>query len=74
MDIKNNVDLGQYSTMGLGGICQEFVTVQNESQLQDIIDYANSKSLKIHILGGGSNSIFKDGIFEGLIIKITRAS
>jgi UDP-N-acetylmuramate dehydrogenase len=69
MDIKNNVDLGQYSTMGLGGICQEFVTVQNESQLQDIIDYANSKSLKIHILGGGSNSIFKDGIFEGLIIK-----
>ena len=69
MNIEKNIDISRYSTMGLVSKSQEFTIVKDVVQLQEVVDYATSNLLKVHVLGGGSNTIFKDGEFKGMIIK-----
>lgn len=70
MQIQEHVSLANYSTMRLGGPARYFVTVENEDQLIQALDFAKQKDITTHILGGGSNSIFQDPGFLGLVIAL----
>lgn len=73
MQLQQNVSLAEYSTMRLGGHARYACEVSSEVELLDAISFAKEKSLKIHVVGGGSNTIFSDKGFDGLVIvnKIT---
>lgn len=68
MNIQENVSLTNYSTMKLGGRAQFLVVVESEDELLKAIEFATKNSLKIKVLGGGSNVIFTDAGFDGLVI------
>jgi UDP-N-acetylmuramate dehydrogenase len=68
MVIEENVSLAKYSTMRLGGLARYFVTVSSEADIEAAVSFAKDRDLKIHVLGGGSNTIFTDAGFEGLVI------
>ena len=68
--IKENILLSEYTTIKLGGIAKYFVECKKEIELIECINFAKDNNLKIQILGGGSNVIFSDEGFNGLIIKI----
>lgn len=70
MKVKEKVLLAQYSTMGLGGKARYFASCNDEKELLGLIELAKSKSWKIHVLGDGANTVFRDNIFDGLVIKI----
>lgn len=67
--IQKNVNLSEFSTFKLGGPAQEFVVVKTQEELKEAIEYAQEKKMTMFFLGGGSNVIFSDQGFEGLIIK-----
>lgn len=69
MQIQTNVPLSQHSTMRLGGMAQFFVTIESEDDLLEALHYAKDHELKTHILGQGSNTIFSQNGFSGLIIQ-----
>lgn len=69
MEIQNNIKLSQYSTLKIGGDAKYFAVVKSEEELINVIRWANKKSLKIFVLGGGSNILFSDKGFSGLVIK-----
>jgi UDP-N-acetylmuramate dehydrogenase len=69
MQILQNVSLADYSTMRLGGLAKNFVSVSSEDELMQALDFAAQNNLKTHILGGGSNTIFSDKGFNGLVIQ-----
>ncbi len=68
-EIKQGINLANYTTMKLGGAAQYFSVLNDESNIPELMEFAKSKSLPIFILGGGSNTIVGDAGFAGLVIK-----
>lgn len=56
--------------MKLGGKTRFFAVVKNTDDVLEAIRFVKEKNIPVHILGGGSNTIFGDFTFPGLTIKI----
>lgn len=67
---QENVLLAPYTTVGLGGPARYFVTITSVEELQAALEEAQNKDVRVHILAGGSNTIFSDAGFAGLVIKM----
>lgn len=70
LEIRKNVKLSEYSTFKIGGEAKEFVEVKNENDLNEALEYSRKNKTKFFILGGGSNIIFDDDGYEGLVIRM----
>ena len=68
MVIKEDVPLSLHCTMRLGGNARYFCEVESEADIDEAAAFAKKNKLKIHVLGGGSNTIFTDDGFKGLIV------
>ena len=67
---QENIPLAPYTTIGLGGRARYFATCNSVDDLRNCLGWAAAKSLPVQVLGGGSNIIFPDIDFPGLVIKI----
>lgn len=70
MVIRENVSLSELTTIGLGGEARYFVSGATVDELKEALLFAREKSLPVHVLGGGSNTVFADQGFAGLVIKV----
>lgn len=60
--------LKDYSTFGVGGPAREFVEVATIDQMRTTLTQAKRNGQRFFILGKGSNCLFDDAGFEGLVI------
>lgn len=70
MKFQKNINLSDFTTIKLGGPAKEFVECKTNNEIIEALKYAKENNLDIWILGGGSNTIFSDEGFDGLVIKI----
>lgn len=70
MDIQRDVSLKKFITFRIGGAADFFVCVASTEELKEALLYAKENKLNVFILGGGSNIVFSDDGFKGLVIKI----
>jgi len=68
MEFLTNKQLANYVSMRLGGPATEIVAIHNEKDVVKACDYATSKSLPVLTLGSGTNIIFKDAGFNGVVL------
>jgi UDP-N-acetylmuramate dehydrogenase len=68
MDIQKNVSLQDYSTMRLGGVATYFVAVHSSDELTEALDWAITGNIPVIMVGGGSNIVWRDEGFQGLLI------
>jgi len=68
MDIQQDVPLSSYSTMRLGGPADNMVSVDSKEELTEAIEWAASKNMPVIVIGEGSNIVWGDEGFEGLVI------
>lgn len=68
--IQEQVSLAPYTTFRIGGPARYFCQVTGEVQLVEAVQFARQHSLKLFILGGGSNLLVGDEGFDGLVIRI----
>jgi UDP-N-acetylmuramate dehydrogenase len=68
MDIHTQISLKNYTTMRLGGPARFMVDVHSIDEVISVYENANSKNIKVWVLGGGSNTIVNDAGFDGLVI------
>lgn len=66
---ESDKPLNQLSTLGIGGPARFFVEVYTIQELQEVLKYAKEQSLPFFVLGKGSNSLFSDRGFNGLVIS-----
>ena len=68
-----NKPLSQLSTFGIGGPARFFIEVKKVDELQLILKYCHAQKLPFFVVGKGSNCLFDDRGFNGLVIsnKIT---
>lgn len=59
----------EYTSLRIGGDA-ELVVVDTEEHLREVHAYTMSRGLHMHILGEGTNSFFKDTIFQKIIVKM----
>lgn len=69
MLILENIHLKEFTTFKIGGKAIFFSTPTNLKDIEKIIDFLEKNKLPFFILGGGSNILFSDNGFEGLVIK-----
>lgn len=69
MEIQKKVSLDNYSTFKIGGEAEFFIIVETEDELIEALEWAKENKKDIFILGSGSNSLFSDNGFSGLVIK-----
>jgi len=70
LKIQESVFLKDYSTFKIGGLARYFVLVKSISQLIESLEWAKKNNLPLLLLGEGSNILFSDEGYKGLIIKI----
>jgi UDP-N-acetylmuramate dehydrogenase len=68
MNISQNVSLAGYSTMGLGGPAAYLTEVTSRQELQEALAWAKTNQLSTVMIGGGSNIIWGDKGYPGLVI------
>ncbi len=68
-DLKKNVLLSDHTTIKLGGPAEYFYEFRSEEELTKAISFSKKNNLEIFILGGGSNVIFPDEGFKGIVLK-----
>ncbi|HOZ53536.1 MAG TPA: UDP-N-acetylmuramate dehydrogenase [bacterium] len=64
-----DIKLNNYSTFKIGGPADFFVIIEKKSELLEVINWANKNKKEIFVLGGGSNVLFSDMGFSGIVIK-----
>jgi len=70
MVTKQNVLLAPYTTFKIGGPAKFFADACSAIELAEAFEFAEDKKLPIYVLGGGSNVIFSDKGFPGLVVRI----
>jgi len=68
--IKTNVSLKAHCTLKIGGLADYFVEPENEQQIIETLAFAKHHNLKYFVIGHGSNLLFADEGYQGVIIKI----
>lgn len=68
--IEEYITLAPHTTFGIGGRARYFIHVTNEQDLSDALTFSKERSLPHCILAGGSNIVFSDDDFNGLVIKV----
>ncbi len=63
-----DVSLAKHSTMRLGGKAKYMVNISQESDIPNALDWAKSRKLPVIMIGSGSNIIWKDKGFDGLVM------
>jgi len=69
LNYKKEELLKNHTSFGIGGPADLFVEVQNKLELLEAISYAKVNNLNFFILGGGTNILFGDKGYRGLVIK-----
>ncbi len=64
------IDLKSYNTFGLPVVANYFVRINHSDDIKVLMNKAFFKENRRLILGGGSNVLFLDDFFEGLVIQV----
>lgn len=67
-DFQSNRLLKEFTTFGIGGPAKHFIEVRTPSDMQQVLYYCHQNRLPFFILGKGSNSLFDDRGFNGVVI------
>lgn len=70
LKIQENVPLAELTTFKIGGNTRYFAEINSIDELVEAFEWVRDKGLGYFILGGGSNTIFSDEDYPGLIIKM----
>src|SRR6516164_7044397 len=68
MDLQKNRLLREYSTFGIGGPSRCFLEIRTIEQAEEIMIFCRKQQMRYFILGKGSNCLFSDQGFDGLVI------
>jgi UDP-N-acetylmuramate dehydrogenase len=70
IDIEQNVPLAPFTTIGIGGPARYFARAGTVDDVRDALDWASARSLRLFILGGGSNLLINDDGFDGFVLHV----
>jgi UDP-N-acetylmuramate dehydrogenase len=71
VSIQEHIALAPLTTIGLGGKAKYFASCSTADEIREALTAAQVRGMRVQILGGGSNLIFADDGFDGLVLNLT---
>lgn len=72
--LESHVPISERTYYRMGGTARAFARCASFAEARAAVLWARARGLPVAVLGGGSNSVFADGEFEGLVIALDRMS
>ena len=69
-DVIPNVDIKKCTTYKVGGHALALVSPYTISDLQHLLSLLKKEKMKYKVIGFGSNLIFNDGLYNGILIRL----
>jgi UDP-N-acetylmuramate dehydrogenase len=66
--LEKDIPLKNYSTFRIGGLAKYFLRTSDKKELKKVIERAKEENIKFLVIGGGSNILFSDSGFDGLVV------
>ena len=70
LSVIENADMSKYTSFRAGGKAAALVEVENKEQLKAVLRFAEEENIPHLLIGNGSNTLFKDSGYQGLVIKL----
>ncbi|MBA2546053.1 MAG: UDP-N-acetylmuramate dehydrogenase [Solirubrobacterales bacterium] len=71
--VEDDYPLARLTTVRVGGPADHFAQAEAEDDLVALLGWAEAESLKVGVVGSGSNLLVADAGFRGLVIKLAGA-
>ena len=66
--ILYNEPMKKYTTFKVGGPAECLIKIDNETDLKEILNFANENNIEIHVVGNGSNLLVLVGEIKGIVL------
>lgn len=70
--VQSQVSLKPWTSWQVGGVADWWVQPSSPEELREVLRWAQSMNLPVHVLGGGSNVLVSDSGVDGLVIGTQR--
>jgi UDP-N-acetylmuramate dehydrogenase len=70
VQLAENVPLAPYTTIGLGGPARYLAECAGADDVREALRFAAEHGLPVQVMGGGSNLIFADAGFPGVVVRV----
>lgn len=71
-DFLENESMAKHTSYKVGGMCKFFVTPFSVDKLLILIKELDKNSINYIVIGNGSNTIFSDDLYDGVIINLCK--
>lgn len=68
--LQEDIDLHPFTTFRVGGKARYLIEAKSEADLLEALKWAKEKNIPVFILGGGSNVLFSDRGWGGVVVKM----
>ena len=72
MIIREQEPLSAHTTFRIGGPAAYYLIPENRDEVSEALDFAKEKGLPFYVLGRGSNMLFDDEGYPGVLVEIGR--
>ncbi len=70
INFQKNISMSDFTSVGLGGKAKLFLECNSISEIRSALEFSKENNLLLQVISGGSNIIFPDEDFDGLVLKI----
>ncbi|MEO6694061.1 MAG: UDP-N-acetylmuramate dehydrogenase, partial [Ignavibacteria bacterium] len=70
VNFKNNIPLSSHTSIELGGNADYFSECFDLDSIIETLIFAKKNNLKVQVMSGGSNIIFPDSGYKGIVLKV----
>ncbi len=74
VNLKKNEPIAPKTTFKIGGNAEIFAEPSDIYSLVQILKFVIKEKIKFFVLAGGSNIVFTDGVFSGIVISLSKIS
>ncbi len=68
--IKTNEDMSKYTSFKTGGKARLLVKANKIEVIKNVIKITKENNISLLVLGNGSNILFRDGNYDGIVLKV----
>ena len=68
--INTNENMGKYTSFKTGGNAKLFVKVSTIQEIKNVLRVVKEYNIPLVVIGNGSNILFRDEGFDGIVLKI----
>lgn len=74
LHIKKQIPLSKYTSFAIGGPADYLIEASGPIEIAESIEFAEREKIPYYVMGGGTNILFSDEGYRGLVIKIADGS